>query len=73
MLIMANPIYNQFGNQPMDDGGLSQLIQDARDFKQNFKGNPRQEVERLMRSGQMSQADFNRLSQMANRIVGLMK
>lgn len=69
---MANPLFNQFGNQPIDDG-LSQLIQDARDFRQNFKGNPRQEVERLVRSGQMSQADFNRFSQIANRIVGMMK
>ncbi len=70
---MSNPIFNQFGNNPINDGGISQLIQDARNFKQNFKGNPREEVEKLMRSGQMSQADFNRLSQIANNIVGMMK
>ena len=70
---MNNPIFNQFGNQPINDGGISQLIQDARNFKQNFKGNPREEVERLMKSGQMSQADFNRYSQIANQIIGMMK
>lgn len=70
---MSNPIFNQFGNTPLNDGGISQLIQDARNFKQNFKGNPREEVEKLMKSGQMSQADFNRLSQIANNIVGMMK
>ena len=70
---MSNPIFNQFGNNPINDGGISQLIQEARNFKQNFKGNPREEVEKLMKSGQMSQADFNRLSQIANSIVGMMK
>lgn len=70
---MSNPIFNQFGNQPINDGGILQLIQDAKNLKQNFKGNPRQEVERLMSSGQMSQADFNRFSQIANQIIGMMK
>ena len=70
---MANPIYNQFGNQPINDGGISQLIQDARSFKQNFKGNPRQEVERLLQTGQMSQTDFNRFSQIANQIMSMFK
>lgn len=66
---MANPLFNAMGNQtnPMAD-----IIRQARDFRKQFTGNPRQEVERLLRTGQMSQSDFNRLSQMAQQIVQAM-
>lgn len=66
---MSNPLYNNFGNQsnPMAD-----LIRQARDFKKQFNVNPRQEVERLLQTGQMSQSDFNRLSQIAQQVVQAM-
>ena len=66
---MANPLYNSMGNQsnPMAD-----LIRQARDFRKQFTGNPRQEVERLLQTGQMSQSDFNRLSQIAQQVVQAM-
>ena len=64
-----NPLFNTLGNQsnPMAD-----IIRQARDFRKQFNGNPRQEVERLLQTGQMSQSDFNRLSQMAQQIVQAM-
>ena len=66
---MSNPLYNNFGNQsnPMAD-----LIRQAKQFKNQFNGNPRQEVERLLQTGQMSQSDFNRLSQIAQQVVQAM-
>ena len=66
---MANPLFNMMGNQsnPMAD-----IIRQAKQFKNQFNGNPRQEVERLLQTGQMSQSDFNRLSQMAQQIVQAM-
>ena len=66
---MSNPLYNNFGNQsnPMAD-----LIRQARDFKKQFNVNPRQEVERLLQTGQMSQKTFNELSQIAQQVVQLM-
>ena len=66
---MPNPLYNNFGNQsnPMAD-----LIRQARDFRKQFNGNPRQEVERLLQTGRMSQADFNRYSQIAQQVVQAM-
>ena len=66
---MANNLYNQFGNQ---NNPFAQLIQQARDFRRQFSGNPRQEVERLLQSGQMSQKTFNELSQVAQRVVQFM-
>ena len=66
---MANPLYNAMGIQsnPMTD-----LIRQAKQFKNQFNGNPRQEVERLLQTGQMSQQDFNRLSQIAQQVVQAM-
>lgn len=66
---MPNPLFNAMGNQsnPMAD-----LIRQARDFRKQFTGNPKQEVERLLRTGQMSQSDFNRFSQIAQQVVQAM-
>ena len=66
---MSNPLYNNFGNQsnPMAD-----LIRQARDFKKQFNINPRQEVERLLQTGQMSQKTFNELSQIAQQVAQMM-
>ena len=65
---MANPIYDQFGGQ-QNNNGFSAFINDFRRLQQTVK-NPRQEVERLLQSGAMSQQDFNRLGQMANQMLG---
>lgn len=66
---MANPLYNNFGNQsnPMAD-----LIRQAKQFKNQFNGNPRQEVERLLQTGRMSQQQFNQFSQIAQQVVQAM-
>lgn len=66
---MPNPLYNNFGNQsnPMAD-----LIRQAKQFKNQFNGNPRQEVERLLQTGAMSQQDFNKFSQIAQQVVQAM-
>lgn len=67
---MANNLYNQFARQQQNP--LEQLAQQARDFRKQFTGNPRQEVERLLRTGQMSQKTFNELSQVAQQVVQFM-
>jgi hypothetical protein len=66
---MPNPLFNTMGNQsnPMAD-----IIRQARNFKKQFTGNPRQEVERLLQTGRMSQQQFNQFSQMAQQIVQAM-
>lgn len=66
---MANPLYGQFGVQ-QNNNGFSDFMNDFRRLQQTVK-NPRQEVERLLQSGAISQQDFNRLGQMANQIMGM--
>jgi hypothetical protein len=66
---MANALFNQFGRQ---NNRLEQLAQQAREFQKQFNGNPRQEVERLLQTGAMSQQDFNRYSQIAQQVAQFM-
>lgn len=67
---MAHDLFKQFGNQPTpNDGGFSQLVAEVRRMQQTFRGNPQEEVQRLLQSGQMTQEQFNRYAQMANQIV----
>ena len=68
---MTNPLYNMFGgNTPINP--LAQLVRDAKNFKKSFTGIPKDEVQRLLNSGQLSQADFNRYSQIAQQVVQAM-
>ena len=64
-----NPLFNTLGNQsnPMAD-----IIRQAKEFRKNFNGNPRDEVQRLLNSGEMSQQQFNQFSQIAQQVVRAM-
>ena len=64
---MANPLFNALNGQQTNP--MQQLIADARKLRQTMQ-NPRAEVERLVQTGQMSQSDFNKYSQIAQQIVG---
>jgi BMFP domain-containing protein YqiC len=61
---MANPLYGQYG---APQNPFAQIIDQVKQM-QNSIPNPKAEVEKLMRSGQMSQQQFNQLSQVANQI-----
>lgn len=65
---MANSLFNQF----KPTGDLNALMKEAQNFKNNFKGNPKEEVQRLLNEGVMSQADFNRLMPIAQQIASMM-
>lgn len=58
-----NPLFNMFGNQqgPFNNNVINQFNQ----FRSTFQGDPKQKVQDLLNSGQMSQEQFNQLSSMA--------
>ena len=65
--MMANPLFNGFGNNP-----IMQIMKDIQDFQRTFKGDPKAEVERMMKDGRLTQEKFNELSQIANQIMAVM-
>lgn len=67
---MGNPFFNQ--NQPMGSPNpMMNMLQQFQQFKANFQGDPRQRVQELLNSGQMSQQQFNYLSNLANQFQNM--
>lgn len=64
-----NPLYSQYGPQN-NMGGIMQRFQQ---FKQNFQGDPRQQVQQMLNSGKISQAQYDQAVRMANMLSGLLK
>ena len=65
---MSNPLFHALGGQQMNP--MAQLVADAKRLQQTMTGNPKQMVEELVKSGRMSQQDFNNYAQIANQIIG---
>lgn len=58
-----NPLYNEMQNRI--DG--NNIIQRFQQFRQNFKGDPQQQVQQLLNSGKVSQQQYNQAVQMAQQ------
>ena len=72
---MNNPFFGALGGGQMPGpmGNFAQMVQQFNQFKANFKGDPKAEVEKLMQSGKLSQQQLNQLQQMAKQFQSLMK
>lgn len=55
-----------FQRLPNQNNFMSQLQQ----FMNTFKGDPRQQVQQLIQSGKVSQAQLDQAVQMANQLTG---
>lgn len=67
---MANPYFNSLNSQ---QNGIEQIINEVNNFRNNFKGDPRAQVEMMLRSGQLSQEQFNQYAQVANQFARYIK
>lgn len=65
-----NPLYDVM--QGSQQSGMNNLMQQFLQFKQNFKGDPQQQVQQLLNSGQVSQEQYNNAVQMANQFKNLL-
>ena len=68
-------LFSMFGRQRelYADSGFGNLFNQFNQFKQSFQGNPQQEVQRLLDTGQMTQQQFNQLSKAATQFQNMMK
>ena len=81
---MASPLFNLLNNGNMGGNGfgnlgnfgifgnITNLISQYNSFKQNFQGDPKQQVQNMLNSGQMSQSQFNYFAQLANQFQNLL-
>lgn len=70
-----NPFYKPQQNMQMPGPfqNISNMMQQFNQFKQNFQGNPQQRVQELLNSGQMTQEQFNQLSNLAKQFQSFMR
>lgn len=66
-----NPLFGMFGpKQPSNP--MANMLAQFQNFKMGFQGDPRQKVQELLDSGQMTQEQLNQLMVMANQFKGMM-
>lgn len=70
---MSNPLFNILGGGMPQGNGPIQMMQQFMQFKQNFKGDPKAEVEKMLRSGRISQQQLNQVQQMAGQFQHILK
>lgn len=71
---MSNPLYSMFGGMnAMPNNNMMRLLQQFNQFRQGFNGNARDQVQQLLNSGKVTQADYNRAVQMANMLQNMIK
>jgi len=65
---MSNPLFQQMGQQmPMNN-----IMQRFQQFQQMFRGDANQQVQQLLNSGKVNQAQYNQAVQMAQQFRGMM-
>jgi DNA-binding transcriptional regulator YbjK len=62
-------VFNTFGNMPMNNN----LIQQYKQFRSMVSGDPKQQVQQMLNSGQLSQQRFNELMNTAEQLQRMMR
>lgn len=65
-LQMMSNMSGMSGNNPM------QMIGQIQQFMRNYKGNPQEQIQSMLNSGQISQDQYNQAVQMASGIAQMM-
>lgn len=71
-----NNLYKTLGNKnqlPAPFGNIQNMMNQLNQFRNTFRGDPKQQVQELLNSGRMTQDQFNKLKQMADQIQGMLK
>ena len=69
---MNNPIFNAMTqNTPL--GGMQNLIQQYKQFRQIFQGDPQQKVQEMLNNGQITQDQVNQARSMATEFQKFMR
>lgn len=62
---MNSSLFNALGNAP---NSPMNIIQQFNQFKKNFKGNPQQQIQQMLNSGKITQAQYNAAVQKAQML-----
>lgn len=62
-----NPLYNQFGNNQMNN-----IVQQFNQFRNTFKGDPKEQIQQLLNSGRITQAQYDQAVQKAKALQNML-
>lgn len=65
---MANPLFNMMGGNNMQSPVIQQFMQ----FRNSFRGDPKQQVQQMLNSGRVTQQQYDKAVQMANQLQKMM-
>ena len=68
-----NPFYPGNNTQNPIITNFSKYIQQFQNFRSAFQGDPKQKVQELLASGEMSQSQYDQYSQIAAMLTGFRK
>jgi pheromone shutdown protein TraB len=64
---MNSPLFNALGNNQMTG-----LVQRFQQFQKTFQGDPRQQIQQMLNSGRVSQAQYNQAVQQAQQLARML-
>lgn len=68
-----NPLFNAMGGNAPIPGNMGQMIQAFQQFKSQFSGDPKQTIQNMLNSGQLTQDQLNQAQQMAKQFQQFLK
>lgn len=68
---MSNALFNGMNGNSLNNSSFLQFVSNFNNFKNNFQGDPKMQVQNLLESGQMTQEQFQQISQMANQLYSM--
>lgn len=68
---MSNPLFQALGGG--QNNPFAQLVQQFQQFRNTFRGDPQQEVQKLLQSGKISQQQLNQLQNAAQQFQALLR
>lgn len=67
-----NQLFNLLGGRSALPGNMQNILTRFQQFKNTFNGDPRQQIQQMLNSGQISQEQYNKAVQMANELHKLL-
>jgi hypothetical protein len=61
-----------FNNHNQPQNFMMNMVKQFNQFKKSFQGDPKAQVQELLNTGRMSQAQFNQLRQMAEQFKSML-
>lgn len=64
---MSNPLYNF-----MNKNAQPNIVQQFNQFRQSFQGDPQQQIQQLLNSGRITQAQYDQAVRKANMLKNML-